>query len=99
MPNAEQLLYLCDLYQVDNVRVVFLGRNGGLNDIGVRMLQEYAELLEESGRYAFTPEPKALRKLRLYDIPVSAGVGEYLDSDNYELIEVDDLPLTPLVAL
>lgn len=90
MPNAEQLLYLCDLYQVDNVRVTFLGKKGGLNDLGVHKLQEYAELLEESGRYAYVPEPKTMRTLRLYDIPVSAGVGEYLDSDNYDLIEVDD---------
>ena len=27
--------------------------------------------------------------LRLYDLPVSAGVGNYLDSNEYEVIEVD----------
>ena len=31
------------------------------------------------------------RLLRLYDIPVSAGLGNYLDGSNYEMIEVDDL--------
>lgn len=31
------------------------------------------------------------RLLRLYDISVSAGRGNYLDSSDYELIEVDDL--------
>lgn len=31
------------------------------------------------------------RLLRLYDISVSAGDGNYLDSDDYEMIEVDDL--------
>lgn len=31
------------------------------------------------------------RLLRLYDIPVSAGHGNYLDRSDYEMIEVDDL--------
>ena len=87
-PNAEQLLHLCDLYQVDNIRVTFLGKKDGLNEVGVRKLQEYAALLAESSRYAYTP-PVPLRTLRLYDIPASAGTGQYLDGENYELLEVD----------
>lgn len=31
------------------------------------------------------------RALRLYDLPVSAGVGNYLDQSSYEIIEVDEL--------
>ncbi len=31
------------------------------------------------------------RLLRLYDLPVSAGLGNYLDDSHYEMIEVDDL--------
>ena len=31
------------------------------------------------------------RRLRLYNIPVSAGLGNYLESSDYEMIEVDDL--------
>ena len=31
------------------------------------------------------------RLLRLYDIPVSAGLGSYLDSSDYEMVEVDSL--------
>jgi len=104
-PNAQQLLYLCDLYHVDNVRVTFLGKTGSLNEHGVRKLQEYAMLLEESKRYRYTPPPEVstlesypimpLRTLRLYDLPASAGSGQYLDSDNYELVEVDStVPLS-----
>ena len=103
-PNAQQLLYLCDLYRVDNVRVTFLGKTGSLNEQGVRKLQEYAMLLEESKRYRYvspkaskpdTYESMPLRTLRLYDLPASAGSGQYLDSDNYELIEVDStVPLS-----
>ena len=99
-PNAEQLLYLCELYRVNDVRVTFLGKTGSLNELGVRKLQEYASLLEESRRYSFSPPPQSsgndvytpatpLRTLRLYDLPVSAGFGQFLDSDNYELVDVD----------
>ena len=89
MPNAEYLLYLCQLYRVENVLTVFMGKKAGLNDLGIRKLQEYALLLEESNRYAYAPEPEAPRVLRVYDLPVSAGTGSFLDSDDYELIEVD----------
>ena len=88
-PNAEHLLYLCQLYRVENVQVVFMGKKAGLNDLGVRKLQEYATLLEESGRYTYVPEPEAPRMLRLYSLPASAGTGSFMDSDDYEWIEVD----------
>ena len=88
LPNAEQLLLLCDLYRVDNVRMTFLGKNAGLNELGLRKLQEYSLLLEESNRYRYAP-PAPLRTLRLYDLPASAGTGQYLDNDSYEMLEVD----------
>ena len=101
-PNAEQLLYLCDLYRVNDVRRTFLGKAASLNELGIRKLQEYASLLEESRRYSnslinSTQVPQGseyipsapLRTLRLYDLPASAGFGQYLDSDNYELVEAD----------
>jgi transcriptional regulator with XRE-family HTH domain len=97
-PNAEQLLHLCDLYDVSDVRVTFLGKTGTLNELGIRKLQEYASLLLESRRYSYAPlatqsvEPplrQPLRILRLFDIPASAGTGQFLDSDSYELVEVD----------
>ncbi len=31
------------------------------------------------------------RLLRLYDIPISAGPGNYLDDSDYEMMEIDDL--------
>ncbi len=89
LPNAEQLLHLCDLYGVFDVRLTFLHKSG-LNDAGLRRLNEYAALLRESKRYAYAPVPAAAaRTLRLYDLPVSAGTGQYLDSSAYELIEAD----------
>ena len=95
MPNAEHLLYLCLLYRVENVLSVFMGKKAGLNDLGIRKLQEYVALLEESHRYAYIPEPEAPRMLRLYALPASAGTGSFMDSDDYEWIEVDDtVPLS-----
>ena len=94
-PNAEHLLYLCQLYRVENVQMVFMGKKAGLNDLGIRKLQEYATLLEESDRYIYTPEPDAPRMLRLYSLPASAGTGSFMDDGNYEWIEVDDtVPLS-----
>ena len=92
MPNALQLLHLCGLYQVENAQETFFGKEKGnrLNEAGRRKLREYAEVLEGMSLYTVSPEPELPRKLPLYDIPVSAGSGEYLDSDNYELTEVGD---------
>ena len=40
------------------------------------------------------------RTLPLYDLPVSAGTGQFLDSDRYELIEVDEtVPLSATFAV
>lgn len=36
------------------------------------------------------------RHIRLYDIPVSAGPGNFLDASDYELIEIDNL--VPIIA-
>jgi len=96
MPNAEHLIYLCRLYRVESVQAVFMGGKAGLNDLGVRKLQEYAALLEESARYAYTPEPEAPRVLRLYALPASAGTGAFIDSGQYEWIEAD--PSVPPTA-
>jgi SOS-response transcriptional repressor LexA len=89
MPNAEQLIQLCALYRIDNVQATFLGQKKQLNEAGMRKLLEYAALLRESSRYVDQPEPAPARLMRLYDLPVSAGIGEYMFSDSYEMIEVD----------
>lgn len=61
-----------------------------LNEEGHRRLDEYARLLESSPRYALARPAPAGRVLRFYDIPVSAGFGQFLDSDDYELRPVED---------
>ena len=98
-PDAMQFIWLCEIYGVADVASAFLNIAGndplsGLNGDGVRMVREYAELLRLSPKYAETP-PEAVRPKRivpLYDLPVSAGTGVFLDSDNFEPYESEDVP-------
>ena len=95
LPNARQLLALCEVLEIADVRSTFSGgRDGvlsGLNAEGRRRAQEYIQLLRESGRYALQPrlrEVEPLRRLPLYSLAVSAGTGQFLDGEDYEMVEV-----------
>ena len=98
-PDAMQFIWLCEIYGVADVASEFLNIAGndplaGLNESGVRMVREYAELLRMSPKYAEVP-PEASKPKRivpLYDLPVSAGTGVFLDSDNFEPFESEDVP-------
>ncbi len=79
-PNAVQLLALCQIYGIKDIYGTFIDENSdeltnGLNETGKEKVREYAELLKES-------------KNPLYELPVSAGTGEFLDNSYYEMIEV-----------
>ena len=53
------------------------------------MALDYVQLLRDSGRYADrTAEPVYLRSLPLYSLAVSAGTGQFLDGEDYEMVEV-----------
>ena len=94
-PNARQVLTLCDVLEVEDIRGEFSGGEGGLlaglNREGRQKVQEYIRLLRESGRFAVRPregEVVALRTLPLYSLAVSAGTGQFLDGEDYEMVEV-----------
>ena len=94
-PNARQFLTLCDVLEVEDIRGEFSGGEGGLlaglNREGRQKVQEYIRLLRESGRFAVRPregEVVALRTLPLYSQAVSAGTGQFLDGEDYEMVEV-----------
>ena len=98
-PNAEQFLALCRALDAENVAAEFFGRRGGmlrdLNDAGVRKLRKYADLLRASGLYALPEEERTERVLPLYSLAVSAGTGQFLDSDDFESVIVGaDVPDT-----
>ena len=91
VPNASQLIVLCAALGIDDPIGEFTnGKAGcykGLNPEGRRKLEEYHALLLESEKYSLrTKGPK--RMLPLYSIAVSAGMGQFLDGENYEMAEV-----------
>ena len=92
-PNAEQFLALCRALDVENISAEFLGHRSGLlrelNEDGVRKVREYADLLRASGLY--TPQkPTRERVLPLYSLAVSAGTGQFLDSEDFENVTVGE---------
>ncbi|MCR4846660.1 MAG: XRE family transcriptional regulator [Eubacterium sp.] len=96
-PNAVQLLALCQIYGIKDIYGTFIDENSdeltsGLNETGKEKVREYAELLKESKKYSLRIKTKNViefhRTLPLYELPVSAGTGEFLDNSYYEMIEV-----------
>ena len=97
-PNIEQFLGLCRIYSVTDPCRVFLDGDfsepsSGLDKEGRAKLAEYRELLLSSGRYSPRADgvlPFSRRTLPVYDAGASAGTGQFLDSDSYEMTEVPD---------
>ena len=98
-PGSRELLSLCDLYNIADIRYTLTGQLGilrseslldGLNHQGRENAKAYIDFLKSKPSYTdweiFEP-----RVFRLYDLPVSAGTGTYLDSSEYEEITADDL--------
>ena len=95
VPNALQFLRLCELYQVQNINETFgvfdqanpLSR---LNSEGMEKVYEYADLLLKNDQYQRRSAKihPFNRIIRLYNLRASAGTGQYVDSDAYEMIEV-----------
>lgn len=95
IPNAIQFIALCEVLNVNDLAGTFGNSSSSsplsmLNDEGKKKAAEYIELLMASGKYKNDEEKliPAARKIKLFDLPVSAGIGEFLDSDGFELIEV-----------
>lgn len=92
VPNAEQFLALCRILDIEDIRGEFSnGEDGifaGLNDEGRRKALEHVHLLRASGLYEAVREPVVvLRRLPLYSLAVSAGTGQFLDGEDYEMVE------------
>jgi len=100
LPNARQFVALCDVLDVDDVMWQFAGvirgPYAGLNQAGRSKAREFIEILRHVDMYRDKSDEgqeesrKATRLLRLYDIAVSAGTGNFLDESGYEMIPVPD---------
>lgn len=63
-----------------------------LNDIGKKNVDDYIMLIAETPKYTDTPIEKTVASIIYYDKPVSAGTGEYMDNDNYIMLDVMETP-------
>lgn len=95
MPNAGQFLAICEILRITDIYSTFIGTNpeskiAQLNEEGQARVFEYIDLLIQSGKYKkeMAEVIPFTRTIRLFDIPASAGPGEFLDSDDYEEITV-----------
>ena len=95
LPNARQFLALCKIYRIDNINEIFHVYEGHnplarLNSAGMSKIYDYANLLIGSGMYEIEQAEiiPFRRNLPLYHLKASAGTGQYIDSDAYEMIDV-----------
>lgn len=97
IPPVEQFLLLCEFYRVGDIQKTFRGITpeyrslAKLNTLGKSRVQEYISMLSTNPLFSEheNDDDKPRRYIRLYDIPVAAGTGSFLDSDAYVDFEVD----------
>lgn len=97
LPNVLQFFALCEILNIEDINTTFeLNTRSNpfysLDKSGQDKALDYINLLKLSGLYNRTIADTIpfRRKLRFYDLPVSAGTGQFLDSDDYQEIEVGD---------
>lgn len=97
LPNVLQFFTLCEILNINDINNTFQLNTRtnpffSLNQEGQEKALDYINLLKLSGIYnkPIADVMPFRRKLRFYDLPVSAGTGQFLDSDNYQEIEVGD---------
>ena len=99
-PSASLLLFLCKLLGITDIYGEYYGNNPSnplseLNEKGQEKALDYIQLLVDSGKFQNATIIPFRRTIRLFDIPASAGVGNFLDGDNFTEVEVgDEVPET-----
>ncbi len=97
VPNANQFLALCKILGITDIYNEFIGFNPNdvmakLNDEGKEKVLEYIGLLLLSEQYQ-KKEATIIpfrRKIKWSLLASSAGTGEFLDDENFEIIEVGE---------
>lgn len=96
-PSIPLFLTACKILGVRDIYETCFGMNDfnpitRLNDEGQEKALDYIQLLIDSGKYQ-KKNPNIIpliRKIPLFSLPASAGTGEFLHSDDYELIDIGD---------
>ncbi len=102
VPNAVQLLALCEIFGIYDIYTEFIGSNPtnpfrNLNHEGVEKAKDYIQLLEKSGDYENADNIipiSVVRERKVFYLPVSAGTGSFLDGEDYEMYSSTDIPET-----
>ena len=94
-PGIPLFITLCQILEIEDIYETFIGYNpynalSSLNTEGREKALEYIQLLSESERYQkrICDVIPFKRSIPLYDLPASAGVGEFLDGEHYDMIEI-----------
>lgn len=103
--SARIFLHLCRILEIPDCLEEYFGHNPNnplalLNAAGKKKALSYIDLLLYPQSYVKEPhitpytaassQKDGIKKLRLYDARVSAGSGDFLDSDYYTTIEVPE---------
>lgn len=99
-PSAGTFLQVCRILDIPDCMEEFFGENPNnplsvLNDDGKALVRQYINALVSPVRYrkeagTFPGGTGNTRPIRLYDLRVSAGTGNFADSDQYAQIDVDE---------
>ena len=93
IPNAYQLLAICAALDIEDQLPFFMKVYApALNPEGERRLREYKADLIAGGRYRPAPQQPLIRMVEcpVYEMPVSAGTGNFLDDGRYETVSVPE---------
>lgn len=100
LPPVEQFLLLCELYGVNDIQGTFRGLGPEyrgmtkLNALGRSRVEEYIAMLSNNSLFAESNvddyNGQSRRYIKLYDNPVAAGIGSFLDSDYYTDFIIDE---------
>ena len=90
VPNAYQLIAICLALDIEDQIPFFISDYmPALNKEGEKKVREYKEDLIASGKYKPAPKITSIIQWierKIYDMPVSAGTGNFLDNGSYEMV-------------
>ena len=101
IPNAHQFLALCKILEITDIYEEFIGsyekeKITKLNEKGKEKVAEYISLLLLSDIYRVAEAPiiPFRRKIKWSTLATSAGTGDFLDDENFEIIEIgEEVPI------